>query len=71
MEVLRDKCENEMDHHFVTLIKAMYDSRTVYLRDEKIKPERGVMQGSIMAPFLFNVYLEYALKDNSKLRSMI
>lgn len=49
----------------------MYDKRTVFIGKQEIKPERGVMQGSLLSPFLFNVYLEHAMKDNAKLKSMI
>jgi len=42
----------------VQLSKAIYSRNTIELGEESFKPNVGVAQGSIVSPYLFNVYAE-------------
>jgi hypothetical protein len=42
----------------------------VCIGDEKFPAERGVVQGAVLSPMLFNVYLEEALNSSPKLSEL-
>jgi len=50
----------------VQLIKAIYSRLTIELGEESFQPNVGVAQGSLISPYLFNIYSEGLLEDLEK-----
>jgi len=51
-----------LDEEEVQFLEGLYEKYEVRLGKHKFKPERGVMQGSPIAPYLFNIYIEELLE---------
>ena len=49
----------------------MYQKSQVLIGKHSFSAELGVVQGGVLSPMLFNVYLEEALSTTSKLREMV
>ena len=54
----------------VFLLTKLYGESTICIGDYKFNAERGVVQGAVLSPMLFNVYLEEALSSSPKLSEM-
>ena len=67
--VLHDKLfhllekKNVLTVNEIQLLKAIYSRVTIELGDERFQPNVGVAQGSLISPFLFNIYAEGLLDD--------
>ena len=53
------------------LIIKMYQQSQVIIGTHSFSANLGVVQGGVISPMLFNVYLEEALSTTSKLREMV
>ena len=53
------------------LIIKMYQQSQVVIGRHSFSADLGVVQGGVLSPMLFNVYLEEALCTTSKLRDMV
>ena len=53
------------------LIIKMYQQSQVVIGKHSFSADLGVVQGGVLSPMLFNVYLEEALGTTSKLREMV
>ena len=53
------------------LIIKMYQQSQVIIGRHAFSAKLGVVQGGVLSPMLFNVYLEEALGSTSKLREMV
>ena len=53
------------------LIIKMYQQSQVIIGTHSFSANLGVVQGGVLSPMLFNVYLEEALGTTSKLREMV
>ncbi len=60
-EILRKRCINERDHHLVSLIEILYRHSVLRIGDHAVQTNKGVPQGGVISPYLFNIYLEEAL----------
>ena len=49
----------------------MYSKQQIEIGNRKFKPGRGVSQGGVLSPLLFNVYLEDTLMNNPILNAAI
>ncbi len=47
----------------VQMLRAIYERTTIELGEEAFKPNIGVAQGSIISPYLFNIYSEELLLE--------
>ena len=67
-EILLKRCKNNNDRQIVVLLMDLFMNNVVKYDDHTFDVERGVFQGSIFSPFLFNVYLEEALMSKPYLK---
>ena len=58
---LEKRCRNEGDKRLVDLIKSLHHKQVLEIGENAFETAHGVAQGSVLAPLLFNVYLEEAL----------
>ncbi len=70
-ELLWDECKDDDDRCIVKLLADLFERNEVFYDDKPFPVERGVMQGGVISPFLFNFYLEKALMSQAKLREAI
>lgn len=52
------------------LLTKLYGESVICIGKHRFKAERGVVQGAVISPMLFNVYLEEALNTSAKLKEM-
>ena len=58
---MSSRCQNETDQTLAMLIVKMYQESQVVICKHSFKADLGVVQGGVLSPMLFNVYLEEAL----------
>ena len=59
--ILSSRCRNDTDQTLALLIIKMYQQSQVIIGKYSFSAELGVVQGGVLSPTLFNVYLEEAL----------
>ena len=69
--ILLSRCKSESDETLALLIIKMYQQSLVIIGRHSFSADLGVVQGGVLSPMLFNVYLEEALGTTSKLREMV
>ncbi|MFN9905946.1 MAG: reverse transcriptase domain-containing protein, partial [bacterium] len=65
--ILRDRCKSIEENTLVELIVRMHQHSTITIGNHSFNAARGVVQGSVLSPFLFNIYMDEALNSNRKL----
>ena len=55
---LFQKLEGILEKDEVQFLKAIYSKNTICMGSQKFKPNCGVAQGSIISPYLFDIYIE-------------
>jgi hypothetical protein len=63
-ELILNRCKDEEDRVLVDLIIQIHGNTSVELGQEKMQANKGVTQGGVLSPFLFNLYLHEALKSS-------
>ena len=69
--ILSGRCQNEPNRTLAMLIVKMYQQSQVVIGKHSFSANLGVVQGGVLSPMLFNVYLEEALGTTQKLREMV
>ena len=69
--ILSRRCRSAEDEKLAMLIIKMYQRSQVIIGKHSFSADLGVVQGGVLSPMLFNVYLEEALGTTSKLREMV
>ena len=59
--ILLSRCKNQTDETLALLIIKMYQESKVMIGKHAFSADLGVVQGGVLSPMLFNVYLEEAL----------
>ena len=70
-EVLTARCRSQEDKVLALLMVQMYARSKVLIGGDSFDADLGVVQGGVLSPMLFNIYLEEALGHTTKLREMI
>ena len=65
--VLRNRAQSPDEHHIVNLLINLFRKSELDYDGTKITVTKGVQQGSVLSPLLFNVYLDHCLKGNPEL----
>ena len=65
------RCKSESDETLALLIIKMYQESRVIIASHSFSADLGVVQGGVLSPMLFNVYLEEALGETLKLIDMV
>ena len=69
-ELLEKKCRDEIEKDIVKLMMKLHKESTIQVRQNEVNAEMGLPQGSVLSPFLLNVYLEEAIKSSKKLEEV-
>ena len=69
--ILSSRCRSDTDQTLALLIVKMYQQSQVIIGKHSFSADLGVVQGGVLSPMLFNVYLEEALGTTQKLREMV
>jgi len=59
--ILDSRCRNDSDRMMALLMVKMYQKSQVVIGKHSFSADLGVVQGGVLSPMLFNVYLEEAL----------
>ena len=70
-QLLWDNAKSNEEKYMFKLIYDIFSNTTLEYNNAQIKTSKGVFQGSVLAPLLFNFYLDHALKSNDVLRNAI
>lgn len=68
LAILRARCGTDDERHVVNLIESLHKTSTLEIGQLSFEAEVGVVQGSVLSPQLFNLYLEEALMSDATLR---
>ena len=63
-ELLGKRCRDENEKAIAKLIMKLHKESTIQVAENEVKAEMGLPQGSVLSPFLFNVYLEEAIRSS-------
>ena len=69
--ILSGRCRSETDQTLAMLIIKMYQQSQVVIGKHSFSADLGVVQGGVLSPMLFNIYLEEALGTTQKLKEMV
>ena len=58
---MSSRCQNKTDQTLAMVIIKMYQQSQVVIGKHSLSADLGVVQGGVLLPMLFNVYLEEAL----------
>ena len=58
---MSSRCKNQVDHTLAMLMVKMYQKSQVVIGRHSFSADLGVVQGGVLSPMLFKVYLEEAL----------
>ena len=62
--ILEKRCRDESEKAIVKLMMKLHKESTIQVGENEVNAEMGLPQGSVLSPFLFNVYLEEAIKSS-------
>ena len=65
------RAKSNEEVHLVKLMFSLFKQTTYLIGDHEVIANKGVSQGSVLAPFCFNVVLEEILLGNPTLRAAI
>ena len=63
-ELLEKRCRDESEEAIVKLMMKLHKESTIQVGENEVNAEMGLPQGSVLSPFLFNVYLEEAIRSS-------
>ena len=69
-ETLYKRCRSAEDRALLAVLVSLYGQSRISIGEHRFPTDRGVVQGAVLSPMLFNVYLEEALNTSSKLKQM-
>ena len=58
---MSSRCQNETDQTLAMLIIKMYQQSQVVIGKHSFSADLGVVQGGVLSPMLFKIYMEVAL----------
>ena len=62
--MLEKRCRDESEKAIVKLMMKLRKESTIQVGENEVNAEMGLPQGSVLSPFLFNVYLEEAIRSS-------
>jgi hypothetical protein len=64
LELLKKRCRDESEKAIVKLMMKLHKESIIQVGMNEVNAEMGLPQGYVLCPFLFNVYLEEAIRSS-------
>ena len=71
MKSIQSRVKNDEEQHITNLIHNLHSNRKMEIGDETIRVNKGVPQGGVLSPLIFNTVLEEILMDDESLNEAI
>jgi len=71
LDILYKRARTTEDREIARVIMLLHRENEICVGNERVNVGYGIAQGSVLAPYLFNIYLEEALLSNSTFRCLI
>ncbi len=71
-KILRQRAKTKEEKHIAELIIQLHSTHKIFFSaNEYFTANKGIPQGGVLAPFLFNIYLEQCLLNPEELKEAI
>ena len=68
---MRGRAKTDEEKEIVRIIEILHEKNEVCLGEESVNIKYGIAQGSVLAPYLFNIYLDEAISDSKILSDLV
>ena len=71
LNIIDSRARTASDKQISRLIRMLHENNEIMVGQEMINLNFGIAQGSVLAPYLFNIYLEEPLNSSDVLKELI
>ena len=63
LNILDQRAKTLVDKQIAQIIRLLHENNEIQIGQDRININYGIAQGSVLAPYLFNIYMEEALNS--------